>query len=119
MVSVSTHEYLLNATARVTELNIDTMGNALIRFYYIEPLTPKDPLSAVDTALQHAQETAEQVTSQAGQEPVWKKVVKSYPATTHSHTIEYRVDSKAKLQKIFESADTALRDFKDTEYKIQ
>ena len=104
---------------RVTELNIDTTGNALTRFYYIEPLTPQTPLASVQTAMQHAQETAEQAASHLGQEPPWKKVVKSYPTTTHAHTIEYRVDSKDQLQKIFQSADTALRELKDTEYKVQ
>jgi hypothetical protein len=34
----------------------------------------------------------------------WKKVVKSYPATTHARTIEYRVSSKESLTQIFTSA---------------
>ncbi|MEI6351988.1 MAG: hypothetical protein WCP06_12890 [Verrucomicrobiota bacterium] len=49
----------------------------------------------------------------------WKKVVKTYPGSTHAHTIEFRLDSKDQLQKIFNSADQALRDFKDTALTVQ
>ena len=43
VVSVSSHEYLVDGVARVTEVNIDTVGNALARFYYIEPPATNSP----------------------------------------------------------------------------
>src|SRR5689334_15622745 len=52
IVSVSRHEYVVDAVARVVEVNVDTQGNMAVRFYYIEPATPKAPggvgQSAVD-----------------------------------------------------------------------
>jgi hypothetical protein len=119
IVSISTHEYLVDAAARVTEMNIDTMGNSLVRFYYIEPAIPQTPIGTAQAVLQHAQEAAQQLATRTGTEEIWKKVTKNYPTTTHAHTIEYRVDSKEQLQKIFQSADTAFRELKDTEFKVQ
>ena len=44
MLAVSTHEYLVDGVARVTEVNVDTTGSLLARFYYLEPLTPNSPI---------------------------------------------------------------------------
>jgi hypothetical protein len=57
--------------------------------------------------------------SRAGVDEPWKKVVKNYPTTTHAHTVEYRVDTREQLNKIFESAETAFRQFKPTSFKAQ
>ena len=54
-----------------------------------------------------------------GQDEVWKKVMKNYPTTTHSHTIEYRVDSQDDLNKIFASAEQAFRTATPSSYIIQ
>lgn len=118
VVSVSTHEYVVDGAARVTEVNIDTVGAALVRFYFIEPNTISAPAgfgaATVEKAQQLLQEGAEK-TGQAGD--AWKKVVKSYPATTHTRTIEYRLPSKETVQKIFESAEAAFRLQKNTVFK--
>lgn len=119
MVSVSMHEYIVDGAARVTEVNVDTTGNALARFYYLEPITPQSPTAVGQTALNKIQELAEQAAGRTGQEELWKKVVKSYPTSTHAHTIEFRLNSKADLKKIFDSANTALRENKDTSLTIQ
>ena len=47
----------------------------------------------------------------------WKKVLKSYPTTTHQRTIEYRLPSKEAVQKIFDSAEAAFRLQKNTVFK--
>jgi hypothetical protein len=36
-------------------------------------------------------------------------VTKNYPTTTHAHTVEYRLESKAEISKLFDSADRAFR----------
>ena len=118
MVGVAMHEYVVDGVARVTEVNIDTTGNALVRFYFLEPITPQTPLGAGQATLNKLQELAEEAASRSGQEEAWKKVVKTYPGSTHAHTIEFRLDSKEQLQKIFGSADQALRDFKDTAFTV-
>jgi hypothetical protein len=109
IVSVSEHEYLVDGVARVTEVNVDTVGNMAVRFYYLEPMTPNSPVGLGQTAINKAQEIAQNLAERTGQEEVWQKVVKNYPTTTHAHTIEYRLDSKDALDKLFKSADEAFR----------
>ena len=118
IVSVSTCEYLVDGVARVNEVNIDTVGNMAVRFYYIEPTTPNSPIGLGQSVINKAQETMSTVAARTGQDEIWKKVMKNYPTTTHAHTIEYRVDSKDDLTKIFTSAELAFRTFKPTTYVV-
>ena len=107
IVSVSRHEYVVDAVARVVEVNVDTQGNMAVRFYYIEPATPKGPGGVGQSAIDRASELAKEVVQRGGQDDAWKKVVKTYPATTHTHTVEYRVKSEENLKQIFTSVQTA------------
>ncbi len=111
IVSISTHEYVLNAAARVTELTIGTTSHVTARFYYIEPLvsTGSGPTARVQELLERAQEKVGAVTDRLGQEQVWKKVVKDYPTTTHAHTVEYRVERKENIQQLFDSLNNCWR----------
>lgn len=108
IVSVSSHEYLVDGVARVTEVNIDTVGNALVRFYYIEPAAPNSPLGLGQATIDKAQQLLQEGAARSGQD-VWQKVVKNYPTTTHSHTIEYRVADKDTLTRLYTSAESSLR----------
>jgi len=109
IVSVSSCEYIVDNVARVTEVNIDTGGNMAVRFYYIEPMTPNSPIGLGQSTINKLQDVVTEAAERTGQDEVWKKVVKNYPTTTHAHTIEYRVDSKDDLTKIFTSAELAFR----------
>ncbi len=108
IVSVSSHEYVVEGGVRVTEVNIDTDGNALARFYHLEQGTPNLPSALGTVTLEKAQQLLQEASDRSGQD-VWKKVVKNYPTTTHAHTIEYRVEDKATLTRLYESAESALR----------
>jgi hypothetical protein len=114
IVAVSSHEYIVDGAARVTEVNIDTTGNSLVRFYYLEPMTPTSPIGLGQSALNKLQDYAKEAATRTDTEEVWEKVVKNYPTSTHAHTVEYRLDSKDDLDKIFTSVDTALRQQRDT-----
>jgi hypothetical protein len=111
IVSISTHEYVLNGVARVTELTIGTASHVTARFYYLEPLvsTSSGPLARAQGIIDRVQERANQAVERAGQDRVWMKVTKDYPATTHAHTVEYRVDSKDQIQTIYNSVLAAWR----------
>jgi len=118
IVSVSSHEYVVDAAARVTEVNIDTNGSMTARFYFMEPNTLTSPLGLGQSTLDKVQELAKEAADRTGQSDLWRKVVKNYPTTTHAHTIEYRLDSKEQLKKLFESAETAFRLNRNTTLKI-
>ena len=108
IVSVSTCEYIVDGVAHVTEVNVDTTGNMAVRFYFIEPVSVNTPGGLGQSAVDKAQEIAQQIADQSGQD-VWQKVIKNYPTSTHAHTIEYRVDSKDDLMKIYTSAEESFR----------
>ena len=118
IVSVSTHEYVVDGAARVTECNIDTTGAALVRFYYLEPNTISAPAGFGAATVEKAQQLLQEGADKTGQAAdAWKKVLKSYPTTTHQRTIEYRLPSKDAVQKIFDSAEAAFRLQKNTVFK--
>jgi len=120
ILSVSTHEYIVDGVARVTELNIDTPGNLAVRFYYLEPIVPSSPIGIGQSAIDKAQELATEAAGRLtpGEEPPWEKVVKSYPTTTHAHTVEYRIDTKEQLQSLFNSVEQAFRLNQNTQIKV-
>ena len=103
ILSVSTHEYVVDGAARVTEVNLDTAGQFAVRFYYIEPAVVAGPGGLGAATLGKVQSILTEAGERSGTD-AWKKVVKSYPTTTHARTIEFRVSSKDSLVKIFTSA---------------
>jgi hypothetical protein len=118
IVSVSTHEYLVDGAVRVVEMNIDTVGSILARFYYLEPNTPKPPGGIGAPALEKAQDIFTQAVDKTGQD-AWKKVIKNYPTTTHARTVEYRLQSREDLNKVFSAAEEAFRMQKAKSVKIE
>jgi hypothetical protein len=108
IVSVSSHEYLVDGVARVVEVNIDTTGSILARFYFIEPNAPAAPAGVGAAAVDKAQQLFTQAADKTGMD-AWKKVVKNYPTTTHARTVEYRFQSREDLNKVFEAAEEAFR----------
>ena len=106
--SVSTHEYVVDGAARVTEVTIATASSVEARFYYLEPMTIKTTGGLAPASLQTLQQrVTDLATQRAPVEPVWEKVVKNYPTTTHAHTVEYRLTTKANLDQIYASLEQA------------
>ena len=109
--SISTSEYVVDGAARVTELTVATASSVEGRFYFLEPisLNAASPVGASGTAMiqtlqQHVQDA---VSTHSPVEPVWEKVIKNYPATTHAHTVEFRLGTKANLQQLEQSLEQA------------
>jgi hypothetical protein len=117
IISVSIHEYVVDGAARVTEVNVDTAGSALARFYYIEPNTVNAPAGIGAATVEKAQQMFQEGVEKTGQSDVWRKVVKSYPTTTHARTIEFRLATKDALNKLFDSAESAFRLNRNTVFK--
>lgn len=118
IVAVSSHEYLADGIARVTEVNIDTTGALVARFYFLEPASISAPGNIGAATLEKAQALLTEAADRTGQD-VWKKVVKNYPTTTHARTVEYRVSSKDQLNKLFAAADEAFRLGRTTTIKVE
>ena len=49
----------------------------------------------------------------------WQKVIKTYPTTTHAHTVEYRLASKSDLQNLRQSLEQAWTTGRGANFKIE
>jgi hypothetical protein len=117
IISVSIHEYVVDNAARVTEVNIDTAGSSQVRFYYIEPNVPNAPGGVGAATVEKVTQMFQEGVERTGQSDVWRRVVKSYPTTTHARTVEFRLATKDALNKLFDSAESAFRLNKNTVFK--
>jgi len=118
VASVSTHEYVVDGVARVTELTVATNSAVVARFYFLEPMVPKSPIGLGQSVIDKVQQRGEEAAGRTGVEEIWKKVVKNYPLTTHAHTVEYRVDSVDQIKRLQKSLEDAWRNNRDTLFKI-
>lgn len=106
--SVSTHEYVVDGAARVTEVTVATASSVEARFYYLEPMAIKTTSGLAPASLQTLQQrVTDLATQRTPVEPIWEKVVKNYPTTTHAHTVEYRIGTKTNLEQIYQSLETS------------
>ncbi|MDB6150424.1 MAG: hypothetical protein JWQ44_1872 [Chthoniobacter sp.] len=118
IIAVTSHEYLIDGAVRVTEVNIDTSGSLLARFYYLEVNKPNTPLGIGSSGVEQAERLLKEGADKTGQD-VWKRVVKNYPTTTHARTVEYRVENLEQLTKIYDGAEQALRLQRDMRVTIE
>lgn len=107
---VSSQEYIVDGAARVTEVNIDTGGPFKPRFYFLQPLNQdvSRALPVGQAAVDQAQGQVQAAAEAAGPVgPIWTKVVKNYPTSTHAGTIEFRLESLEQLEDLYRSVERA------------
>ncbi|MEN3943957.1 hypothetical protein WJU23_21825 [Prosthecobacter sp. SYSU 5D2] len=109
--ALSKHEYVADAAARVVEVNLTMNSNMTVRFYYLEPvrLEGGGMLGAGQQALDKAREAMQNAASRISPTITVAKVVKSYPQTTHAHTVEFVLSSEERLNSLYESLEQSLR----------
>lgn len=93
----------------VVELTVDTIGSVSARFYFVTPLGAAldGPLgNAAQEVLAQANETQQALTGRNTED----LVIKTYPQTTHSHTLEFRLRSAAEVEQLADSLAAALDD---------
>lgn len=118
ITSISEHTYVLDGAVIVTEVTIDTTGNSLARFYYLEPVTENtklDILKRIQGRSTGLQERARKRTGMSFDEMVQK----NYPHSTHAHTVEFRVLSRAELNALYGSVYRAWDDGKGRTFSIR
>lgn len=105
IISVSSHTYVVDGAAKVTEVNIATDSPVLVRYYHIDLITPETPGAIGKSVINKVTEVA---TEAAGRVvPSDLKVIKNYPTTTHARTIEFRLRTRDEVEKILKSAKQA------------
>lgn len=106
IASVSRHKYVLDGAVIVDEVTVDTVGQALARFYYISPITDAAPGSTAADVVDRARELVERAADRTGTD-VQNMVVKKYPVTSHAKTLEYRILSEAELTALYKSVQNS------------
>ena len=106
IVSVSRHRYLLDGAVIVDEVTVDTIGQALARFYHISPVTDATSGNSLAGIADRGRELIDKAASRVGTD-VQNMVVKKYPETTHAKAIEYRLMSEAQLSALYSSVRNA------------
>lgn len=106
IASVSRHKYLLDGAFVVDEVTVDTVGQALARFYFIRPVSDELSRNPVKNLSDLAEKVVGDVADKAGVD-VHNMVIKTYPGTTHAKTIEYRLLTEQDLTSLYTSVSTA------------
>lgn len=107
ITAISRHSYVVvEASAIVDEVVVDTVGQTVVRFYYVKPLTEGVNNNAAANLTQRAKELMDHGGQRAGTD-VQNSVVKKYPEGTYARTVEYRVGSAAELGALYGSVRTA------------
>jgi len=110
IVSVSRHKYVLDGAVIVDEVTIDTSGQALARFYFIEPITAAAGGGAAGAAAGRLVDRGAELLDKAARTAgtgIHEMVVKKFPETTHARTIEYRLMSAEELSGLHRSVRSA------------
>ncbi|GAA5481095.1 hypothetical protein [Haloferula sargassicola] len=116
--SISMQEYLLDGNLIVNEVNIDTNGRAIARFYFIQPLAEATSSGGVTRAAQRGRELIDRAAGKVGID-AHNMAQKTYPTTTHAGMIEYRILDRADLDALFKSAVRAWKSGKGRKLTIQ
>ena len=104
----------------MTEVNVATASTVEARFYYLDPLPTNVGSTGLGTSLQTLQQHVQDLTAYRPElDAVWQKVVKNYPAATHAHTVEYRLNTKADLQSLCDNLELSWVTGKGANFKVE
>ncbi len=104
----SKHEYIGNGAARVVEVTLGCDTSVVARFYWLEALGKDTPLAAGNIIVNRAEQLAKEAAGRTSPSLGQIQVVKDYPNTTHSHTVEYALQSQAALDSLYSSIMAAI-----------
>ena len=112
VVSVSTHEYLVDGTVRVTEVNIDT--GSVLRSITSNRTRPMHR-SASTRARSKAQQLLTEAAGRSGRSV--EEVIRI--TDNHSRALSMRLTEKSQINTIFASAEEAFRLNRNTTLKVE
>ena len=104
----SKHEYIGNGAARVVEVTIGADTSVVARFYFLEPVGKDSSIAAANVIINRAEDVAKTAAARVSPTAAKLNVVKDYPNTTHSHTVEYVTQTEATLNSLYSSLMQAI-----------
>ena len=108
IVSASRHEYVSDGVARVVEVTIATDSSVAARFYFVEPVGKNSSFNTPGIIANRVESTVNKLGGRAGVDSD-TTVVKNYPASTHAHTVEFRVGSLTALDSLYNSLTSSIQ----------
>lgn len=118
IVSISRAKYLLDGGVIVDEVTVDTVGQALARFYFIAPATDTAPGNAVSGLANRGRELLDHAAERVGTD-AQNMVVKKYPDTTHAKSIEFRLLSEEDLTALYTSVKNSWESGRGRHFKTK
>ena len=120
--AISRHQYVLDGAVIVDEVTVDALGQALVRFYFLSPISDAMAGNAVGNAVsrvvERGREVADGAAGRAGVD-IQNMVVKKFPETTHAKQIEYRLHSAEELTGLYNSVRTAWESGRGRKFAIK
>ncbi|HWB03422.1 MAG TPA: hypothetical protein VG796_10385 [Verrucomicrobiales bacterium] len=111
VMSLSSHNYEINGGMRVWEVTVSERSTNTVRFYYTKKIETKAELAGdasdegeggkLDKLRRDSGTTRPPLPPQVKESKLRLPVRKDYPATTHSHTIEFRLNKLQDLEEIY------------------
>jgi hypothetical protein len=118
IVSVSRHKYVLDGALIVDEVTVDTVGQALARFYFIKPITDSTSGNSVAGIVNRGRELVDKAAERVGTD-AQNMVVKKYPDTTHAKCLEYRLLREEDLGALLGSVTTAWETGRGRQFSVK
>jgi hypothetical protein len=117
--AISKTQYLLDGGLLCTEVVIDTLGGqSLTRIYHVVPATEAVAANAATKIVDRAKEVIDNNAARTGSK-LHELVQKSYPATTHAHTVEFRVMQLQDLEALYSSLKSAWTSGKGRNFTVK
>lgn len=116
--SISMHSYIIAGGITVFEVNIETNGAALARFYAIEATGERNESNVAKNLINRGRSLVDQAGKRGGVDTN-TTVQKEYATTTHAKTIEYRVFQKSDLDRLYASVKRAWKENRGRKFTIK
>ena len=117
--AISKTQYLLDGGLLCTEVVIDTLGGqSLTRIYHVVPASEAVAANAATKIVDRAKEVLDNNAARTGSK-LHELVQKSYPATTHAHTVEFRVMQLQDLEALYASLKSAWTSGKGRNFTVK
>lgn len=100
--AISMHSYIVSKSLVVHEVNVQTSGAGLVRFYSFEVPGEGSEANIAKNLINRGKDLMNGAGSRIGVDPN-TTVEKEYPVTTHAHTIEFRLFDKGDLDQLYSS----------------
>ena len=116
--SVSIHSYIISGSIIVHEVDIETNGSALARFYAMEMVGEKNESNVAKGIINRGKSLIDTAGKRTGVDTN-SLVEKQYPLTTHAKTIEYRLFMKKDLDQLYNSLKRAWKENRGRKFTIR